>query len=127
MARKLFRVKVVGLVLLLACAGAWSVQAANPHYQFADNGVCYWQGKSAFNYTPIIATSSTGKSVASFCSFQFHVHAYFWGSDGQWHYYEKTDYAATQIQVSYPYWTDNVYGYHEYFAMPGTQLQTNAY
>ena len=85
---------------------------------------------SISQYPPTnISTSSTGKSHSTTCNLQFHVHAYFNGSDNVYHYYEASGYAATQIQVSFLYWSNSVYGYHQYPYAPSSPVDrtTHAY
>jgi hypothetical protein len=119
------RPTVVAIIALAALAGSALAYAVNPDVGHSTSGSCNWFRESVFTYSPSnLGISYTGKDSGT-CDSQYHVHAYFWGSDLAWHYYEKTDYASTQIQVSYPWWTDNIYGYHQYPAGT-TTLTTNA-
>jgi hypothetical protein len=54
------------------------------------------------------------------------VHAYYWGSDSAWHYFEHETFSAP-AHTSYSFWTDNVWGYHKYPHDAAGTYVTNAY
>lgn len=86
---------------------------------------CNFQGVSDFVYTPVtLGYAWTGK-VSSACPSEFHVHAYFLGSDSIYHYMEATN-TGLKAEVDYFWWTDDAYGYHQYPA-GWTTYTTHAY
>jgi hypothetical protein len=113
---------MVAVVVIGMAVGWFGVAHALGPYADDTYGSCHYFGSSSMGwpYTSVIAT---GK-VSGTCDQMYHVHGYFWGSDLQWHYAEKTDYSNTQIQVSWTYWTDNVYGYHKYPSSNPTTLES---
>jgi hypothetical protein len=120
-------IAVVSLVFIPAMTPS-IVSARNPDYFTIYPGTaCYsWFGQSGF-YTggggqPLAYSQSSKESGT--CILQWHVHAYFWGSDNQWHYLENTGY-GTFVSVNWTWWTNNVYGYHTYGASP--TYTTNAF
>lgn len=104
--------------------------------EYSSYGACSYFGSSSFSNNPpdpvTISSGKTGKSSGT-CNDQFHVHTYFWGSDSQYHYYEKTDYAATNISVVFClsqgggtcYWSNDVISYHNYPGV-GSNFSTRA-
>lgn len=120
-------VAALGGVFITAALGAALVYAytVNPSYsgfQFWDN--CQAVGESAIEQSE--HGDSSTYTYAGACSALFHVHAYFWGSDSQYHYMEDT--SGTIAIVIYSYWTNDIYGYHQYQYQQGyAYLTSHAY
>jgi hypothetical protein len=76
------------------------------------NGTCYNEGGSSIEYNNYGASWSQNATVGG-CPYYFHVHAYFWGSDSQYHYDEENTSVLAAV-VNFHYWTNDVYGYHNY-------------
>lgn len=134
--QSLLAVLALGAVTVLASqwGAAWA-SVSDTKFDHHPNCTIYF-GTSSYSINPpdafTIASASTGKYQGT-CNDQFHVHTYFWGSDSQYHYYEKTDNAATQIQVVFSltgsgppyYWSNDVISYHHYPG-PGSAFSTRA-
>lgn len=77
-------------------------------------GGCTFRGLSTIVGPPWGNQSATAR-VGGTCAHTFHVHAYFWGSDSQWHYREAEAYVSGSgfgPGVVFNYWTNSIYGYH---------------
>ena len=117
------------LVLISAAVSALAVGvgvAANPSANPFSYGTCNAKGLSSFIWSPGNYAQSDTRYNGGSCTDTWHVHAYYWGSDSQWHYEERTT-SASPAATSYWFWTDNVWGYHKYPAWSGTTNTTNAY
>lgn len=122
-------IRSAGLILLLGLSvvamltGTRAYAALTSQTGWVTQGACVLQGESgmASNYSS--GYSTTYPYYFDNRCVSLEVHAYFWGSDYAWHYYESTAWSPT---VSFPYWTNNIYGYHSNYGYP-TPLTTNAY
>lgn len=122
--------RAIAVVMVAASLafGSMTAVAANPSgwaYGYASS--CYYSGLSEF--TPDYGWwgfATTNPDTPSYCTGQKHVHAYFWGSDYAWHYAERTEYTGGALTASYTWWTNDVYGYHNYPGA-GSALTTHAY
>lgn len=121
-------VRAVALVvaMLLVVTGTAGVLAytVNPSNTLPWGGPdCQAQGQSAIGTYESGSASTYTYSGA--CGYAFHVHAYFWGSDYQYHYMEDT--WSPYAIVFFGYWTNSIYGYHAYPSDVTPYHETHAY
>ncbi|MBI2767174.1 MAG: hypothetical protein HYX53_14860 [Chloroflexi bacterium] len=123
--------RIIAVMLSIALILAFTVTgvfAANPDtYYVSTNSSCtYIEVTSSFTGSP--AYSNTGYWYGSNCPTSYHVHAYFWDSDYEYHYYENT-YSGGYgtAQVTFQWWTNDIYGYHKAPSTSSTTWETHAY
>lgn len=122
------RVVFAALLGAILSVAVWtSVFASNPHaVDLPDYGSCGTRGQSSFVWGSGAAGSSYTGYRSGSCSGQYDVHAYFLGSDSQWHYLETQSYSSP-AQVTFYYWTGEIYGYHKYPYGSSNTADTHAY
>lgn len=125
------RARLTAAIATLVAAvigGAATAFAQNPDSQVHSyNGTCQIATTSSFAYSPSnFAYSNTIKYSGYSCASDYDVHAYFWGSDYQWYYFEQIA-GSPGAQVEFPWWTNNIYGYHKHPSTSSTTWNTHAY
>lgn len=111
--------------VLAAAAAAAPTSAASPDLTSTFTyGACNWGGRSEVTGASYGVSETDWRSGNCYGN-TFEVHAYFWGSDSQYHYMEQT--AALGAYVYFNYWTNDVYGYHHYPGPGSNEPSTHAY